>query len=63
MKFTGTEFDEAALLSHCAGALARFKVPARIFALDAFPTTASPNGEKIQRARLRAMATELLAGR
>jgi fatty-acyl-CoA synthase len=28
----------------------------RIFALDAFPTTASANGTKVQRGRLREMA-------
>src|SRR5690606_15905880 len=33
--------DEAALVEHCASGLARFKIPARIVALDAFPTTPS----------------------
>jgi fatty-acyl-CoA synthase len=31
-------------------------VPVRIFALDAFPTTTSANGTKVQRAKLREMA-------
>jgi len=38
--------------------LAGYKVPARIYVVDAFPVTDSANGVKIQRARLRAMAME-----
>ncbi len=30
-------FDEAAVLDHCATGLAKYKVPARVIALDAFP--------------------------
>lgn len=52
----GADVDETALRRHCEGALARFKVPERFLAIDRFPTTASANGEKIQRARLREMA-------
>ena len=55
-------FDEEALRGHCAAALARFKVPARIFAVDGFPTTTSANGTKIRRAELRRMADERLRG-
>ena len=55
-------FDEEALRSHCAAALARFKVPARIFVVDGFPTTKSANGTKIRRAELRRMAAERLRG-
>jgi fatty-acyl-CoA synthase len=51
---------EAALLAHCEAGLARFKVPARIVALDAFPTTPSANGVKVQKAKLRQMARELV---
>ena len=58
----GAAFDEAALRRFCAVGLARFKVPARCIAVDAFPTTASANGTKIQRAKLREMAQRLLAG-
>jgi fatty-acyl-CoA synthase len=50
---------EAALVAHCASGLARFKVPARVVALDAFPTTPSANGVKVQKAKLRQMAKEL----
>jgi fatty-acyl-CoA synthase len=57
----GASFDEAGLRRFCADGLARFKVPARIFALDAFPMTASANGSKVQRAKLRAIAQARLA--
>ena len=53
-------FDEATLRDHCGRSLARFKVPARIFAVDEFPTTRSANGTKIRRAELRRMAHERL---
>jgi fatty-acyl-CoA synthase len=52
----GQGFEEAATLAACARDLARFKLPARIVALDAFPTTDGPNGRKVQRAKLREMA-------
>lgn len=57
----GAALDEAALGAACAGRLARFKVPARIVALDAFPVTEGANGTKIQRQKLREMAAGLLA--
>lgn len=57
----GASGDEAALREHCKGALAGFKVPAHVFVVDAFPTTESANGTKIQRARLRDMAQERVA--
>lgn len=41
--------------------LAGYKVPARIYVVDAFPVTDSANGVKIQRARLRTMAMERIA--
>ncbi|OKO81402.1 acyl-CoA synthetase [Bradyrhizobium sp. NAS80.1] len=41
--------------------LAGYKVPARIYVVDAFPVTDSANGVKIQRVRLRAMAMERIA--
>jgi fatty-acyl-CoA synthase len=58
----GAALDEAAPRQFCAAGLARFKVPARCVALDAFPTTESANGAKVQRAKLREMAQHLLAG-
>lgn len=41
--------------------LAGYKVPARIYLVEAFPVTDSANGVKIQRARLRTMAMERIA--
>lgn len=57
----GAAMDEASLVRRCADRLARYKVPARVFALDAFPVTIGPNGTKIQRGRLREMAIERLS--
>ena len=54
--------DEQALIAFCAARLAGYKVPRRVFTVEAFPTTSSANGTKIQKARLRALAQELLAG-
>lgn len=48
--------DEADLIEHCTGRLARFKVPARVLAVEAFPVTQSANGVKIQRGKLRERA-------
>jgi fatty-acyl-CoA synthase len=53
---------EATVIAAAAARLAAFKVPQRILFLDAFPTTPSANGTKIQRARLRAMALDHLKG-
>lgn len=41
--------------------LAGYKVPARIYVVEAFPVTDSANGVKIQRAKLRAMAMDRIA--
>lgn len=48
------------ILAHCRGQLARYKVPAIAVFVDDFPTTKSANGTKIQRAKLREMAAELV---
>ncbi|MDP6353133.1 MAG: AMP-binding protein [Alphaproteobacteria bacterium] len=56
----GAAFSEDALADHCRQGMARFKVPARIFPVPSFPTTTGPNGTKIQRAKLRVMAAELI---
>lgn len=53
--------QEATLIAHVRERLAGYKVPARIYFVDAFPVTDSANGVKIQRARLRAMAMERIA--
>jgi fatty-acyl-CoA synthase len=54
----GKDYDVAALQAACSRQLARFKVPSRIIAMDAFPMTDGPNGRKVQRAKLREMAAE-----
>lgn len=57
---SGAALDEAAVIAHVAGRLARYKVPVRVAALDAFPVTPGANATKIQKARLREMAGALL---
>ncbi len=52
---------QEALVARLRERLAGYKVPARIYVVDAFPVTDSANGVKIQRARLRAMAMERIA--
>lgn len=44
------------IIQRLSQSLAPFKVPARIWVVDAFPTTASANGLKFQRVKLRDMA-------
>ena len=56
----GCAVDEAAIQARCAQQLAKFKVPARVIPIDAFPVTESANGIKIQRGKLRTMAEEVL---
>src|SRR5262249_11660944 len=57
----GAALDETAVIAHCKHGLANYKVPVRVFAVDDFPKTPSPNGFKIKRNRLREMAEALLA--
>ena len=57
----GATPQEAELIAHVRARLAGYKVPARIFFIDAFPVTDSANGVKIQRAKLRAMAMQRIA--
>lgn len=57
----GAAPDEGAILGHCAARLAKYKIPAGVVTLDAFPVTQSANGTKIQRAKLRALAQAHLA--
>jgi fatty-acyl-CoA synthase len=57
----GAALDEAKVIAHCRRGLANYKVPARVFAIDNFPKTPSPNGFKIQRTKLREMAEERLS--
>ena len=57
----GSMVDPAELVAYCKHALAGYKVPHRVIAIDAFPTTPSPNGPKIQKGVLRQMAQASLA--
>jgi fatty-acyl-CoA synthase len=59
---TGAALDEAALARHCHAGIAKYKVPTRYFAIDAFPVSMSPNGLKIQRGKLRDMALARIGG-
>lgn len=52
--------DEEVLRAEVGKRLAAFKVPVKIWPIDAFPTTQSANGVKIQRGRLRELAAEKL---
>ena len=52
----GATLDETVVIAHCKHGLANYKVPMRVFAVDDFPKTPSPNGFKIQRNKLREMA-------
>jgi fatty-acyl-CoA synthase len=57
----GARLEEPALIAAARERMAGFKVPARIWVLDALPVTTSANGAKVQRAKLREMAMERLA--
>ena len=59
----GAECDEQALVGHCAGRLAKFKVPVGVEPIDAFPVTPGANATKIQKSRLRERAQASLARR
>ncbi|MGQ0511240.1 MAG: AMP-binding protein [Betaproteobacteria bacterium] len=56
----GAAPTEAGIVAGLRGVIAAFKVPARVWLVDAFPTTPSANGTKIQRGALRARAQSLL---
>ena len=54
------EINDELLRAHCEERIAKFKVPVAFQCIAQFPTTKSPNGTKIQRAKLRQMAEEAL---
>lgn len=58
----GATLDEAAVIAHVGARLARYKVPVRVFAIDAFPVTDGANGTKIQKTRLRDLAQSMFDG-
>ena len=49
------------ILQRVGTQLAKFKVPSRLWFIDSFPATASANGLKFQRVKLREMAQEKLS--
>ena len=51
-------FCETTVMEYCRQTLAGFKVPIKIIPVDAFPTTPSPNGTKIQKSALRELAVQ-----
>jgi fatty-acyl-CoA synthase len=57
----GAVFDEPALIAYCAARIAKFKLPLRVCALDAFPVTPGANATKIQKAKLRERAQSLVS--
>jgi acyl-CoA synthetase (AMP-forming)/AMP-acid ligase II len=50
--------EPSELLDHCRRGIAGYKVPRSIEIVDAFPVTRGPNGDKIQKVRLRELAEE-----
>jgi fatty-acyl-CoA synthase len=58
---TAHPIAEEVLADHCRRHLANYKVPARIIAVDDFPTVDGPNGVKIRKADLRARATQVIS--
>jgi len=52
--------DEADIVAFCKQRLAPFKAPARVFAVEEFPMSVGPNGEKVQRGKLRELAAQYL---
>lgn len=52
--------DVSATLNGVAQTLAAFKIPAYLWFVDEFPTTASANGQKFQRVKLRELALKKL---
>ena len=57
---SGMKMNDELLRVHCKKRIAEFKVPVAFHYVDQFPTTKSPNGTKIQRAKLRQMAEEAI---
>src|SRR5206468_1992612 len=56
----GTTPKEADVIAPAGKIMAAFKVPARVWYVEEFPTVESANGVKIQRGKLRDMALERL---
>ena len=54
----GARFDAEAIKAHAAQRLARYKVPALVLVLEAFPVAEGGNGAKVQKAALRQLAAD-----
>ncbi len=52
--------DAREVIAFCRARLANYKVPRQVFTVDAFPTTLSANGTKIQKSRLRVLAQNMI---
>jgi len=57
----GQALDARDLIAASRGAMASFKVPARVWFVEQYPVTSSANGMKTQRNKLREMAQSLLS--
>ena len=57
----GTTPTKDEVIAAARSIIAAFKVPARVWLVDEFPTTQSANGIKVQRSKLHEMALERLA--
>ncbi len=58
---SGHAFDESVMRDRLKPVMADFKIPARFIVVTTFPVAQGPNGEKIQRLKLKAMAAEAIA--
>ena len=56
----GATVTESAVIDHCRAGLAVYKAPVAVWQIDAFPTTPSPNGTKVQRHKLQELAQQRL---
>ena len=56
----GATVPESAVIDHCRAGLAAYKTPVAVWQIDAFPTTPSPNGTKVQRRKLQELAQRRL---
>lgn len=56
----GAALTEAEVIAAARQRMASFKVPAKVWFVDALPVTVSANGAKVQRSKLREMALERL---
>ncbi|MYK59040.1 MAG: AMP-binding protein, partial [Rhodospirillaceae bacterium] len=52
----GATVSGAAVIGHCRAGLAAYKTPVAVWEIEAFPTTPSPNGTKVQRRKLQHLA-------